>query len=111
MFFANAELFHDRVLDAMARSPTPVRRLVVAAEPITSVDVTAADVLANLHESLRAREIEFCFAEMKDPVKDKLRRLGLFARFGQEAFFPSVRAAVSSYLKGRPDGTLQDNRS
>ena len=44
LFFANAELFHERVLDAVASSPTPVRWLVVAAEPVTSVDVTAADV-------------------------------------------------------------------
>src|SRR5262245_22009299 len=43
LFFANAELFHDRVLDAVERAPQPVRWLVVAAEPVTSVDVTAAD--------------------------------------------------------------------
>ena len=43
MFFANAELFQDRVLDARMESPTPVQWLVVAAEPVTSVDVTAAD--------------------------------------------------------------------
>ena len=46
LFFANAELFHERVLDAVASSPTPVRWLVVAAEPVTSVDVTAADVVS-----------------------------------------------------------------
>ena len=48
LFFANAELFKERVLDAVAKSPTPVRWLVVAAEPVTSVDVTAADTLAEL---------------------------------------------------------------
>jgi high affinity sulfate transporter 1 len=42
LFFANAELFQERVLDAVASSPTPVRRLVVAAEPVTSVDVTTS---------------------------------------------------------------------
>ena len=47
LFFANAELFQERVLDAVAGSPTPVRWLVVAAEPVTSVDVTAADMLAS----------------------------------------------------------------
>jgi len=67
MFFANAELFHDRALDAVAASPTPVRWLVVAAEPVTSVDVTAADMLADLDETLREAGIELCFAEMKDP--------------------------------------------
>ncbi len=99
LFFANAELFHDRVLDAVAASPTPVRWLVVAAEPVTSVDVTAADVLAELDESLRAAGIELCFAEMKGPVKDKLKRFGLFARLGAETFFPTVGAAVGAYLK------------
>ena len=59
--------------------------------------------MAELHESLRAAGIELCFAEMKDPVKDKLKRFGLFARFGQETFFPTVEAAVSSYLMSRPD--------
>ena len=99
LFFANAELFNDRVLDSVDASPTPVRRLVVAAEPVTSVDVTAADMLAELDENLRAAGIELCFAEMKDPVQDKLKRFGLFARLGQHAFFPTVGAAVSSYLK------------
>ena len=103
LFFANAELFHDRVLDAVATSPTPVRRFVVLAEPVTSVDVTAADIVAELHESLRAAGIELCFAEMKSPVQDKLKRFGLFARFGQAAFFPTVEAAVSSHLMSRPD--------
>jgi hypothetical protein len=36
---------------------------------------------------------------MKDPVKDKLKRFGLFARLGGETFFPTIGVAVSSYLK------------
>ena len=99
LFFANAELFHDRVLDAVAGSPTPVRWLVVAAEPVTSVDVTAADMLVELDETLQAAGIELCFAEMKDPVKDKLKRFGLFARFGEETFFATVGQGVSAYLE------------
>jgi MFS superfamily sulfate permease-like transporter len=99
LFFANAELFEDRVLDAVAESPTPVRWLVVAAEPVTSVDVTAADVLAELDNTLRAADIELCFAELKDPVKDKLKRFELFSRFGEEHFFPTIDAAVDGYLQ------------
>lgn len=99
LFFANAELFHDRVLDAVATSPTPVRWLVVAAEPVTSVDVTSADMLAELDETLNAAGITLCVAEMKDPVKDKLKRFGLFERFGEAAFFPTLGVAVNSYLK------------
>jgi len=102
LFFANAELFQDRVLEAVATSPTPVRWLVVAAEPVTSVDVTAADMLAELDGTLHAAGIQLCFAEMKDPVKDKLKRFGLFARLGEETFFPTTGAAVGGYLEAYP---------
>jgi MFS superfamily sulfate permease-like transporter len=94
LFFANAEYFQERILQAIAASPTRVHRLVVAAEPVTSVDVTAADALAELADRLRADGIEMFFAELKDPVKDKLRRFGLFERFGDKAFFPTMEAAV-----------------
>ena len=99
LFFANAEFFKERVLDAVAKSPTPVRWLVVAAEPVTSVDVSAGDTVAELDEALHAQGIEFCFAELKDPVKDKLKRFGLFSQLGEQFFFPTVGAAVSSYLE------------
>ncbi len=102
LFFANAELFQERVLDAAASSPTPVRRFVVAAEPVTSVDVTAADVLCELDETLHAAGIELCFAEMKDPVKDKLKRFGIFTSFGEQTFFATVGEAVTAYLSTSP---------
>src|SRR6201997_1978214 len=102
LFFANAELFHKRVLDAVANSPTPVRWLVVAAEPVTSVDVTAADAVCELDDALHAAGIELCFAEMKDPVKDKLKRFGLFTRFGDQTFFATLGEAVSAYLATHP---------
>jgi high affinity sulfate transporter 1 len=98
LFFANAEFFKERVLDAVTKSPTPVRWLVVAAEPVTSVDVTAGDTLAELDEALHAMDIELCFAELKDPVKDKLKKFGLLALLGENSFFPTIGAAVSSYL-------------
>lgn len=99
LFFANAEFFKERVPDAVAKSPTPVRWLVVAAEPVTSVDVSAGDTIAELDEALHAQGIEFCFAELKDPVKDKLKRFGLFSQLGEQYFFPTIGAAVSSYLE------------
>ena len=111
LFFANAELFRDRVLDAVSSSPTPVRWVVVAAEPVTSVDVTAADIVAELDDSLQAAGIELCFAEMKDPVKDKLKRFGLFVRFGAETFYPSLGGAVRAYLSSHAVGGVDWERS
>jgi MFS superfamily sulfate permease-like transporter len=71
--------------------------LVVAAEPVTSVDVTAADMLAELDDKLERAGVELCFAELKDPVKDKLRRFGLYERFGDDGLFPTIGTAVDAY--------------
>ncbi len=98
LFFANAELFQQRVLQAVAEAPAPVRRVIVAAEPVTSIDVTSADMLTDLETTLREAGIELHFAEMKDPVKDKLRRFEVFDYFGAGRFHPTVGASVDAYL-------------
>ena len=98
LFFANAELFQQRVLEAVEQSPTSVRQIIVAAEPVTSIDVTSADMLAELVQTLRTSGIELRFAEMKDPVKDKLKRFELLDRFGAANFHPTIGAAVDAYV-------------
>jgi high affinity sulfate transporter 1 len=98
LFFANAELFKERVLEAAAKAASPLHWLVVAAEPVTSVDVTAADTLAELEQALEKQGVKLCFAELKDPVKDKIRRFGFLAQVGEEYFFPTIGSAVRAYL-------------
>jgi len=98
LFFANAELFQERLSEAIAESPTRVRRVVVAAEPVTSVDVTSADMLRELIHKLSARGIELHFAELKDPVRDKLRRFELTDLLGDAQFHPTIGSAVDEYL-------------
>ncbi|KJJ94278.1 transporter [Pseudomonas sp. 21] len=98
LFFANAEQFQNQVLAALDESPTPVQRLVIAASPVTSIDVTSADMLAELDKALEQRGVELQFAEMKDPVKDKMKQFELFEGLGESAFHPTVGAAVDAYL-------------
>ena len=71
LFFANAEVFREHVLQAIADAPTPTKWVVVAAEPVTDIDITAAEALSALDDDLAKFGIELCFAEMKDPVKDR----------------------------------------
>ena len=67
LFFANAELFKERVLDATASSATKVKWVVVAAEPVTSVDVSAADFLVELDEALRDRGANYVLPSSRIP--------------------------------------------
>ncbi len=98
LFFANAAVFEERVEQAIALAPTPTKWVVVAAEPVTDVDITAADMLAELDKKLHQAGMDLCFAEMKGPVKDILKQYGLFDSFGNENFFPTIGQAVDRYL-------------
>lgn len=98
LFFANAEVFRDAVHHALASTVGQVRLVVIAAEPITHVDSTAAEVLAELDDELGRQGVELAFAELKGPVKDRLRRYGLFDRISEERFYPTIGFAVSAYL-------------
>jgi MFS superfamily sulfate permease-like transporter len=98
LFFANADLFQRSVLQAIGGEPGTVRRVVVAAEPVTSIDVTSADMLSELAHALRETGVELHFAEMKDPVKDKLIRFELIEQLGAGIFHPTVGAAVDAHL-------------
>ena len=97
IFFANADYFSERVR-ALARSGN-VTWIVVAAEPITDVDATAGETLDRLNDELNAAGIELAFAELKDPVRDRLRRYGIEDAIGAQRFFPTIGVAVAAYLR------------
>lgn len=98
LFFANARTFREQI-DALARSePRPVW-IVVAAEPITDVDTTAADMLEDLDRSLNASGISLIFAEMKDPVRTKVDSYGLTRTIDPDHFFPTLEEAIAAFRK------------
>ena len=98
LFFANAEVFRGALQDALARAGGEVRTVVLAAEPITDVDSTAAEVLDDLDHELESAGIELAFAELKGPVKDKLRRYGLFDQVTEERFYATIGLAVRAHV-------------
>lgn len=102
LFFANADLFRDRIRQCLVAADFPVRWVIVAAEPITDVDSTAADMLEDLQAELAAADIHLGFAEMKDPVRDRLESYGLASSIGLEFFFPTIGVAVKEYLTHNP---------
>ncbi|WP_175749442.1 SulP family inorganic anion transporter [Burkholderia pyrrocinia] len=99
LFYANVEIFCEHLLAALTQAAGPVHRIVVAAEPVTDIDVSAADRLVALREELGEQGIALNFAEMKGPVKDRLRAYGLFDVFGSASFFPTVTDAVAHHVQ------------
>lgn len=99
MFFANAQHFQRRIAHAIRAAETPVRWVVVAAEPVADIDTTAADTLTEILDEFDRRGIRLAFAELKGPVKDSLRRYGLYDRIGDGHFYPTIGRATSAYVK------------
>jgi high affinity sulfate transporter 1 len=96
LFFANARTFREQIRRLARSEPSPMW-IVVAAEPITDVDTTAADMLEDLDEALNARGISLVFAEMKDPVRRKIEQYELTRTIEPAHFFPTVGAAVAAF--------------
>ena len=96
VFFANARAFRQQVRELADAEPRP-RWIVVAAEPITDVDTTAADMLEDLDETLNRQGISLVFAEMKDPVRAKIERYELTRTIDPAHFFPTVESAIAAF--------------
>ncbi|MCM4082154.1 SulP family inorganic anion transporter [Paractinoplanes hotanensis] len=97
LIFANARTFREEVRRLAQQEP---RWIVIAAEPITDVDTTAADMLEELDEELNAKGISLVFAELKHPVKEKIDRYELTRTIDPAHFYPSLDDAVAAYRAG-----------
>ena len=96
LFFANCRTFREEITELVHTTPG-LRWIVLAAEPVTDVDTTAADMLEDLDEWLNAHDVSLVFAEMKDPVREKIERYELTRTIDPRHFFPTVDAAVAAY--------------
>jgi high affinity sulfate transporter 1 len=105
--FANANDFQRRALAAIAAEVEPVQWFVLNAEAIIELDITAADMLAELAQELQGRGIRFAMTRVKQGLFHELERAGLVARLGFDAFYPTIPVAVAAFRaqgSGRPTG-------
>ncbi|MFD3400797.1 SulP family inorganic anion transporter [Kribbella sp. NPDC058693] len=98
LIFANARMFGEKVRE-IAEDDPDLQWIIVAAEPITDVDTTASDMLHELDEWLNERGISLVFAEMKDPVREKIERYELTSTIDPRHFLPTVDEAVAEYVR------------
>ena len=96
LIFANATTFRDQIRKLATAEPRP-RWILLAAEPLTDVDTTAADMLEDLDQDLNDHGTSLVFAELKDPVRRKIERYGLDHSFEPGHFFPTIEAAIAAF--------------
>lgn len=112
--FANAEDFRRRALAAVDSAGSsvgpdalgagsPVEWLVLNAEAIVEIDITAADALEQLREEVQSRAVVFAMARVKQDLRDDLVRAGLVNRVGADLIFPTLPTAVAAYVRAYQD--------
>jgi SulP family sulfate permease len=101
LVFANARHVASRVHEAVAASAMPIRCVVLDLQAVTHVDVTASEVLVELHDELQAAGIDVRFARANRPLRKQLSAWLADHEIGRERFFPSAHAAVDDFLGRR----------
>ena len=99
LFFANADYFLSQVRELVASAETPVAWLMIDAEGMVDIDVTALEALDTLQRELAQQEILLAIARAHHPLEEMLKRAGLLERIGPEHLYPTVRTAVQAYLE------------
>lgn len=102
LFFANAHYFSEDLTRRVAGQGAPVQCVILTAEPVTDIDTTAADALADTVRDLRAQGIEFRFAELKGTIRERLDRYGVFHDNTPDASARTIGEAVKQYLRDFP---------
>lgn len=100
LVFTNAELLVQQVrqhVDAATRLP---RAVVLDFEGITHVDLTGADALRRMHDSLDARGIRLALARVESSVRESLDGCGVLTVISADNAFPTARAAVEEIAAG-----------
>jgi len=100
LLFPNAAHFVARIRALIAASPTPVRWLLLDAQAITDIDVTAAEALRALTLELRERGIALKIAHANPPLRNILQRIGFAGEISEGSFYPSVHECVAAYQGG-----------
>jgi high affinity sulfate transporter 1 len=96
LFFANAERFRARLLEALERNPGDESWVVLDFEGVGAVDATALEMLEGLSDELRAKKLTIAVARANHRVLDAIERAGLL---GPDGFvvFATINSAVRAF--------------
>jgi high affinity sulfate transporter 1 len=94
--FVNADVAKDQIVALVRAAPVDLRAVVLDIGATADLDVATTDMLAALFTELRDSGIELRLAQVRSPVRDRMRRTSLVDLIGEEHWFLSDSAAVAA---------------
>ncbi len=102
LFYANATPVRDRIKELVgACDPLPTA-LILEAGANDRLDITSAEMLTELVRTMHSAGIDVALAEVRQPVADMARRVGLLEQLGEHRIFHTIDEAVQT-LGGTSD--------
>jgi len=97
LYFANINYFRERLDQMISRKGDDLKVIILNAQSIYALDSSAARGLEEIVEDCKKRGIEFYMTEVIGPVRDMLRRTGLFDKIGEDHFKMRVQDALDYF--------------
>ena len=97
LFFANADDFITRALEAVDSADPPARWLLLNTEGMVEVDITGLDALAELCRRCEDRGVEVALVRSKSELVEAMERHGVLQSIGEDRVFPTLPTAVAAY--------------
>lgn len=97
LYFANINYFKERLEQMMARKGKDLKVIILNAQSIYSLDSSAANGLDGIVENCKNQGIEFYMTEVIGPVRDMLRKTGLYNKIGEDHFRMRVQDALDYF--------------
>lgn len=94
LYFFNAQEATTQTLKRVTEDPS-VRVVVADLGATGDLDVTATDMLAELHSELERRDVTLLLAHVKGTVRDRLRRTGFMSVLGEDHAYQTLTGAVN----------------
>lgn len=101
LIFANARYVVGRIRQLVDAAGVELEWLIIDAQAIPDMDVTAAQRFAELHKELLERGVQIKIADAPRPFREELAKVGLSEALGSQQFFVSVKKAVEAF-ESRP---------
>lgn len=99
LFFANVDRLIDDIDALIADADPTADAVLVSAEAMTDLDITALDAMTGYVETLRERGIQFAVARLKSDLSDELERADAVGAFA-DGYFLEIDDGVEAYRSG-----------
>ncbi len=97
LIFANARHVMSRLRFLVESAEHPVKWLIIDAQSITDMDVTAAQQFAELLREFQSAAMEIKLADATLPFRKQLEKVGLDQLLEERHLYPTVKKAVEAY--------------